>query len=384
MNILVVTAYPPVLHRHGGGVRMFHNIRILAEQHSVHVLSFVGSDEERDMLETVKPVCESVRGIRRIPDFRPHWLSVTPFMVREFSTPEMYQAVDGTLRAKQIQVLQCEYLQMAQFRRKCVFCLLTAHEVQSKNAREAFESASDPLEKLRLFYRWMQILQYEVAQVRKFDRVVTMTNEDASYLKSYAPEANIRPIPIGIDVDQFSPSPSGVNQNVSVLFVGNFLHAPNVEAASFLVREIAPRFPAVKFSITGSPVPEGLPSCANVELPGYIPDTRMLYSGPNTIVVAPLFSGSGQRVKLLEAFAMACPVVTTRVGAMGFPIENGVQALLAETAEEFENALGRLVADSSLRRRTGENARAMILSKFTWPHIGKELLDVVAEAAVSR
>ena len=81
---------------------------------------------------------------------------------------------------------------------------------------------------------------------------------------------------------------------------------------------------------------------------------------------------------------MACPVVTTRVGAMGFPIENGVQALLAETAEEFENALGRLVADSGLRRRTGENARAMILNRFTWPHIGKELLDVVAEAAVSR
>ena len=384
MNILVVTAYPPVLHRHGGGVRMFHNIRILAEKHSVHVLSFVGSDEERDMLETVKPVCESVRGIRRIPDFRPHWLSVAPFMVREFSTPEMHQAVDGTLRGKQIQVLQCEYLQMAQFRRKGVFCLLTAHEVQSKNAREAFESALDPLEKLRLFYRWMQFLQYEVAQVRKFDRVVTMTNEDASYLRSYAPEANIRPIPIGIDVDQFSPAESVVNHNVSVLFVGNFLHEPNVEAASFLVREIAPRFPAVKFSITGSPVPEGLPSCANVELPGYIPDTRMLYRGSNTIVMAPLFSGSGQRVKLLEAFAMACPVVTTRVGAMGFPIENGVQALLAETAEEFENALGRLVADSGLRRRTGENARAMILNRFTWPHIGKELLDVVAEAAVSR
>ena len=209
MNILVVTAYPPVLHRHGGGVRMYHNIRILGEKHSVHVLSFVGSDEELDMLETVKPVCESVRGIRRIPDFRPHWLSVTPFMVREISTPEMHQAVDGTLRSKQIQALQCEYLQMAQFRRKRVFSLLTAHEVQSKNAHESFESASDPLEKLRLFYRWMQMLRYEVAQVRKFDRVVTMTNEDASYLKSYAPEANIRPIPIGIDVDQFSPFGAG-------------------------------------------------------------------------------------------------------------------------------------------------------------------------------
>ena len=100
MNVLVVTAYPPVLHRHGGGVRMYHNIRILSEKHRVHVLSFVGSDEEQDMLGSVRPICESVRGIRRIPDFRPHWLSVTPFMVREFSTPEMHREVDGMLRAQ--------------------------------------------------------------------------------------------------------------------------------------------------------------------------------------------------------------------------------------------------------------------------------------------
>ena len=50
MNILFVTAYPPVLHRHGGGVRMYHNIRLLSEKHSVHVLSFVWTAEEADLL----------------------------------------------------------------------------------------------------------------------------------------------------------------------------------------------------------------------------------------------------------------------------------------------------------------------------------------------
>jgi glycosyltransferase involved in cell wall biosynthesis len=383
MNVLFLAAYPPVLHRHGGGVRMYHNIRILSEQHSVHVLSFVGSDEEEDSLGSVKSICESVRGIRRIPDFRPHWLSVTPFMVREFSTPAMHQAVDDMLRAKRVNVVQCEYLQMAQFRRRGVFSLLTAHEVLSKNASEAFETESDPLEKLRLFYRWMQILRYEVLQVRKFNRIVTMTSEDAAYLRSYAPEANIRPIPIGVDVDQFTPGPD-VPRELSVVFVGNFFHTPNVEASSFLAREVAPRFPDVKFRIAGIPVPDGIPPTKNVELTGYVPDTRSLYHAANTIVVAPLFSGSGQRVKLLEAFSMACPVVTTTIGAQGFPIENGIQAFIADTADEFAGALRRLLADPALRRRTGENARAMILNRFTWTRIGKEILDVVAEASVSR
>ena len=382
MNVLMVTAYPPAPY-HGGGVRMLHNIRILAEAHQVHLLSFLGIDEDPAILDAIKPFCKSVRGIRRIPDFRPHWLSTKPFLVREFSTPEMHEAVDSVLRGKSIEILQCEYLQMAQFRRRSVFSILTAHEAYSRNAYAAFESEPDPIQKLKLFYRWMQMLNYEVGQIGKFDRVVTMTQEDADYLKSYAPDARIRPIPIGIDEVEFSPVDSPSTEKPHVVFVGNFFHSPNIEAARFLANDIAPKFPDVTFRIAGSPAPEGLRLGANVELLGYVPDTRMLYRTPNTIVMTPLFSGTGQRVKLLEAFSMACPVVTTSVGAMGFPIVNGTQAILAETVRDFETALRRLTTDSALRKRLGHNARAMILDRYTWARIGKELLDVVAEAAVS-
>jgi glycosyltransferase involved in cell wall biosynthesis len=384
MNVLIVTAYPPVLHRHGGGVRMFHNIRILSQAHRVHVLSFIGIDEDPEVLDPIKPFCESVRGIRRIPDFRPHWLSVKPFLVREFSTPAMHDAVDAILRERSIDIVQCEYLQMAQFRRKSAFNILTAHEAYSRNAYEAFVAESDPLQKLKLFYRWMQILRYEVGEIRKFDWVVTMTQEDAEYLRSYAPEARIRPIPIGVDTEEFTPLESAPSEKVRVLFVGNFFHSPNIEAAEFLVKKIAPKFPDISFCIAGSPILEGLQPGPNTELVGYVPDTRPLYRTPNTIVVTPLFSGTGQRVKLLEAFSMACPVVTTSVGAMGFPIVSGTHAILAETVQDFESALRRLTTDPALRKRLGHNARTMILDRYTWTRIGEELIDVVSQAAVSR
>ena len=180
---------------------MFHNIRILSEVHRVHVLSFIGIDEDERILDSIRPFCESVRGIRRIPDFRPHWLSVKPFLVREFSTPEMHEAVNKIIRERNIDVLQCEYLQMAQFRRESVFCVLTAHETYSRNAYKTFQGEPDPFQRVKLFYRWMQMLRYEVGQIRKFDRVVTMTREDADYLKSYAPKADIRSIPIGVDAE---------------------------------------------------------------------------------------------------------------------------------------------------------------------------------------
>src|SRR5688572_32336287 len=121
MNILFLSAYPPVLHMHGGGVRMFHNIRILAQRHSVHVLSFVENDEERELVKSVEPICESVTAIQRVSDFSAHWISLKPFWVFEFATPAMHAAVDDAVRKKKIDVIQCEYLQMAQYKRPGTF-----------------------------------------------------------------------------------------------------------------------------------------------------------------------------------------------------------------------------------------------------------------------
>jgi glycosyltransferase involved in cell wall biosynthesis len=380
MNVLFVTAYPPVLHMHGGGVRMFHNIRILAEKHSVRVVTFIESEAERELLRSLERICESVTAVRRIPDFRPHWLSLHPFLVREFSTPEMYRAVESEFQKKKVDVLQCEYLQMAQFYRKGMLNVLTLHEALSGNAWEAFQREADPIEKLRNFYRWMATLHYEVSMCLKFDRIVTMTEDDAAYLRSYSRAANLRAIPIGVDPAEFTPHPEDLARPIEVLFVGNFRHQPNVEAAEFLVQRVAPHFPDIHFMICGSPVPVYLRSAPNASFPGYVLDTRMLYLRPNTIVAAPLFSGTGQRVKLLEAFAMACPVITTSVGAKGFPVRNGIEAFIADTAEQFLTSLKQLVSSAELRTRLGLNGRRMIERDFSWNTIGQQLLAVVSAA----
>ncbi len=377
MNILVLTAYPPVLHMHGGGVRMYHNIRILAERHSVRVITFVENEVERELVRAVEGICESVTAVQRIPDFSPHWLSLDPFLAREFGTPEMQRAIDMAFHAKKVDVLQCEYLQMAQYRRRDVFSILTIHETLSANAYVAFGRESSKVAQFKLFYRWMQMLRYEVSATRRFDRVVTMTDHDASYLRSYSSSADIRAIPIGIDSTEFAPFAEDVSRPLEVLFVGNFRHPPNVEAAEFLVHEIAPFFPEVRFVIPGDPIPTGLKKNSNVEFPGYIADTRILYCRPNTIVAAPLFSGTGQRVKLLEAFSMGCPVISTSIGAMGFPVSTGIEAMIANNAEEFRAALRVLVGSVDLRRDLGRRARGMIVRHFDWNDIGLRMLQLV-------
>ena len=139
--------------------------------------------------------------------------------------------------------------------------------------------------------------------------------------------------------------------------MGNFRHQPNIEGVQFLVEHIVPHFRQVRFIIAGSHTPDNVCEVENVCFSGYVADTRTLYNRPNTIVVAPLFSGTGQRVKLLEAFAMACPVVTTSIGAKGFPVRDRIDALIARTAEDFVADLKELVSSVELRRELGANAR---------------------------
>jgi glycosyltransferase involved in cell wall biosynthesis len=377
MNILCLTAYPPVLHMHGGGVLMFHNIRILAEKHSVRVISFVESDEEREMLRSLNGICESVTAVRRVPDFRPHWLSLLPFLVREFSTPEMYQVVEKELALRKVDVMHCAYLQMAQFYRPGILNILTLPEALSANANQDFLRAVDPVEKIRAYYRWMGVLRYEVLMSRKFDRVVMMTESDAAYLRSYSPNAHITSVPIGIEPDEFAPWPEDLTRAVEVLFLGNFRHTPNIEAVEFLLGKIAPLFPEIQFVISGANVPDSLRSGRNVHFSGYAPDTRSLYRRPNTIVAAPLFSGTGQRVKLLEAFAMGCAVVTTSTGASGFPITPGVEAMIADNAADFSARLRELLSSASVRSQMGVKARQMIERHFSWQSLRPRLLALV-------
>jgi hypothetical protein len=148
----MLTAYAPLLNMHGGGVRMYHNIRILSQKHNVSVITFVESDEERERLQSLQGICASITPIQRVPDYRPHWFSLQPFLIREFSTPAMDQAIDAAVEKTKPDVLQCEYLQMAQYRRAGIFSILTIHETLSANAYRSFERETDSILKFKAFY----------------------------------------------------------------------------------------------------------------------------------------------------------------------------------------------------------------------------------------
>jgi len=167
----MLTAYPPVLDMHGGGVRMYHNIRILSTRHRVRVISFVESEEERERLDSVREVCESVTAVQREPNCLQPWLSTQPFLIREFGTPEMHAAVDAAFRAERVDVLQCEYLQMAQFHRPDTFSVFTAIEAVSKNAWEYFQALAPSYRKPST--NWVMSAKQEKTRLKRLNQLIS-------------------------------------------------------------------------------------------------------------------------------------------------------------------------------------------------------------------
>jgi glycosyltransferase involved in cell wall biosynthesis len=155
------------------------------------------------------------------------------------------------------------------------------------------------------------------------------------------------------------------------LFVGTFLHPPNLDAALRLGTTIFPslqaRCPDLRLQIVGPAPPpevEGL-SSASIEVTGWVPDVTP-YLDRASVVVAPLRRGGGMRVKVLEALAAGKAVVASTLAVEGLNVRPGEQCLLAETDQEFVEAVQRLLSDADLRASLAARARTWALANLGW------------------
>lgn len=388
LDILVLTAYPPALGLHGGGLRMYYNVKFLASRHRVTLISFIEHERERELLEKLEPLGVEARAVPRRPaPVRRLWMP-RPAEHYEFAGAGMSAEIRRVLQGRRFDVIQAEYIQMAQHvsREAARRTVLTLHEVQYANAARAFEKAGNPWTRSRRWYDWMVQLDYEVRSCSRFDAVVCMTAEDASLLAQFVPASKLRAIPIGVDSRFFQAGPAagGPPPEKKLLFVGNYRHPPNRESVYAMAERVLPavlrRHPDAEFWVVGGNTEmldrERLSRHPRVRLQGYVRDLRDVY-GQCAVFAAPILSGNGMRVKLLEALSMGMAVVTTPLGAQGFRARHGKELMIAGSSEAFAAAAVELLQDSRRRAELGSRAREMIRERYDWSVIGRQFLDVV-------
>jgi glycosyltransferase involved in cell wall biosynthesis len=207
------------------------------------------------------------------------------------------------------------------------------------------------------------------------DRSFAVSEEDRqrfSALYGIVPDL----LPNGVDCTADRATPEQVEtvrerygiSDESILFMGLYAYPPNKQAVQFLVNEVMPwlrqRRPDVHLVVTGGDIPCSSPFLIN---PGVVPrnDLNAILSACR-IGVAPIFAGSGTRLKILEYMAAGLPVVTTKKGAEGLGLQAGKHVLYAETAQEFGEAILHILCSRPLSEKLSLEATALVRERFDW------------------
>ena len=260
-------------------------------------------------------------------------------------------------------------------------CVLDLFDVHSVMAQQAAASSADPA----AAFEAERTLAFERNAVERCGTCLTVSELDAAAVRALFGAADVHVVPNGVDPAYFMPS-SGATDAGALLFTGRMSYGPNAEAATFFAREALPivrgECPNARFHIVGAaPPPEVLNLASDsVAVHGRVDDVRPFFAQAE-VVVAPIRSGGGTRLKVLEAAASAKAIVSTPLGVEGLAFEHNRDLLVAGTVEEFAAATVSLLRDADRRRRLGANALAAS-RLYQWAAIGERLRRILADRIV--
>jgi glycosyltransferase involved in cell wall biosynthesis len=259
--------------------------------------------------------------------------------------------------------------------------ILVQHEPGEETARELIRSPYAPgriMPQLDLL-AWKR---FEGEVIQQVQAVVVFTERDRQAVDKAGPHVPVVRIPFGTEIPERSLNQAG-EEPLSLLFVGNFEHLPNVDAAHRLITEIFPvvraRFPESLLYIVGSNPPPKIQRLAseNVLVTGYVPDLTSFLDRA-ALCIVPLRMGGGMRVKVLEALANGKAVIASSLAVQGLDLEDGRQVVLAESDQEFSKAAIHLLSTPDLRARLASAAYAWACANLSWEKTVSSYEDLYA------
>jgi GT2 family glycosyltransferase/glycosyltransferase involved in cell wall biosynthesis len=371
LSVLFVSPYPICPPVHGGGVFMYQTALELAPLCSLHLVILLDHDYERWHHWELEEKAASVEYLTRMEGQPKEFGSILPFAVREFANADLEWLIHRQVYLREVDVVQLEYTALGQyfadFRR--IACVLFEHDIYFQSISRGLAGMPGTIRKTKAAFEYLRSLRYELGILPRFDRVQVCSPENGNYLLSFLPElqGRIDDNRAGIATSRYQFQPDG-REPQTMLFLGSFRHTPNQEALDWFAFKVLPailaRCPQARLVIVGAEAPprHSLPDLPeNIELRGFVEDVREPLAR-YAVFVCPILSGSGMRVKLLEAFSAGIPVVSTRVGAEGLAIRDGEICALADDPAEFASKTVELFNDAGKSREMARRARDQVVA----------------------
>jgi glycosyltransferase involved in cell wall biosynthesis len=373
----------------GGKLRETSIIRLLMERMEVEVLCFPSPVADPSGAPQDLKITEIER--RRAPFWKRAVYPLRPYVVNGYS-----QTVEGALRerAEPGKLLWISRLGMAQYlpvaRELGYRVVLDEQNVESNlllngALEQISEGALSSLRAIPSLLRAAQCTYYEGQFCAQSDAIVATSDIDASKLHKLAPEAKIHVIPNSLDCGDYQPLRAQPGK--TLFFSGTLDYYPNIEGLHWFTREILPRIR----SVMGSGMPRVVVAgkSPSAELTSLLSDSGIeLYSNPpsilpflseSAVVFVPLRSGSGTRLKILEAMAAGRAVVSTGKGAEGLVLAPSYDIWIADRTDAFASAICRLLKDQTLREEMGARAALTAEQRYDWRQ-ARTVLDELLSA----
>ncbi len=312
-----------------------------------------------------------------------------PVNVAADRTPEALRVVAETLAAGRFDAVVFDFVHAAVLlpsgRLPPSVCF--THNVEAEIFKRHAETARQPL--LRWLWRnqHRKMQRFEAASLKRFTRVVAVSERDARQFETHYGLSNVRTIPTGVDLDFFAwqppQAPSG--EGPVVVFTGSMDWEANVDGIRFFIDEVWPlvlqRHPSARLRVVGRNPPAALVQRADrgVSFTGFVDDVRDHVRDAQAFVI-PLRVGGGTRIKAFEAMAMGCPVVSTAIGIEGLPVEAGTHYLLADDARQLAQEVSTLIDDGALRQALSVAARELVEARFGHRVAGERFEQIALEA----
>ncbi len=369
LRVLFVSPYPLYPARHGGAVLITQSLVHLRSLCDVHLVVVLEDECERVLHQQHAHEFASLHLVLRNQQGRSGRFGFAPKASREFDLPDLHRLLPDLIHDCHIDVIQLEYTQMAQYARtyQNILTALFEHDVyfQTVGRRISTRGAHAGL---RTMLEYLRAIRFELQALQNVDYVQVCTPDNARLLQSFLPsldgrlDANLR---AGIELRAY-PAVFQGRLPSTLLFVGNFRHTPNREGLRWLTSNVMPIVcklcPDVSLRIVGAncdqvDFPSPLPPWLNVvgEVPEVLPHLHEC-----SVFVCPVLTGSGVRVKLLEAYASGIPVVSTTVGAEGLHEDSGSLCRLGNTPEAFADAIAASLSSPAESIAMAQRARQFV------------------------
>ncbi len=382
MRVLILANKVPYPPKDGGSIATLQMITGLMEQgHRVTCLA-MNTSKHPFPVEEIPGTASRGAEFYSVPcntSIRPLELiwnllfSREPYIARRFRIPGFRRLLDQLMEKNEFDLVQMEGPYTAPYipvlrRYSRAKVALRAHNVEHLIWK--LKSEHEPCFWRKWYLRNMaeRLRRYELEVIRQCDYLIAISQTDELQFRSLGTSIPVLTIPAGISVQEYTPTPLPAQPDI--FFIGALDWLPNQEGLSWFLEKVFPllleKLPELVFHIAGrNATPRFLKILKHPQIKyhGEVEDARQ-YMGAHRVMVAPLLTGSGIRIKILEAMALGRPVVTTPVGIQGIPAVDGREILVTDDPAQFAQHLIRLVTGERAAREQSDRALTLVRERF--------------------